>query len=744
MDHTAAANTSQLKGAHYSWSRRLLRRSAAVVVLVLVVAGTHPPLAVAVNALDTAADRFERQVTGGWGDASQGGTYEIAGDRSRFVVDGAEGGMRLTSRARSGGATLPKVSLTDVDVRFRALIDSRARGGGYWVWAVGRQNANGEYRAGFYLAATGLVSAYIRRTLPGASRWLTGGVPLPRLHVRAGRHMWVRMQIVGQYPTVIRVKVWLAGSREPARWSATATDWNPSLSGAGAIGVRAHFVPSRSGQQTLVMIDDLRAGPADTGETPPAPTPVPTPQPTARPTSVPTPAPTAVPTASPVPAPPNSFHVSTSGNDSNPGSQQAPWRTLQKAANSVPAGGTVVVHSGTYEGFTMSRSGSSTQPIVFRGAASEARPVIDGTLGARLDVVRFAGVHDIQFRGFVVQNAQGSWYSGSGVRTDSGAYAIVIEDNVIRENQSWGINVHTSHDVTVRGNDISGSAAGIQVTYAGEGTLIVDNDVHGNNRMLRNTPTSVDAHDDAGGIGIAFDKSTGHVVARGNSIWGNRAQSYDYGTDGSAFEIFAASNVTMTDNEMWDSENIFESGTYQGGPSCNDNVFARNTAYGATTQGHTWGMFLRCGSNMLIANNSFVDIDGFVFAIGYDSSRFSHSLDGLRVMNNIVSMNTGAKIFALTTALPSSVVIDYNLASTTGTFASLPDGRTTTSGATFTSWTGYQTHGATGDPGFVNRAARDYRLSTGSPAIDRGTTINGVIDSWSGAAPDIGRFERAP
>jgi hypothetical protein len=113
-------------------------------------------------------------------------------------------------------------------------------------------------------------------------------------------------------------------------------------------------------------------------------------------------------------------------------------------------------------------------------------------------------------------------------------------------------------------------------------------------------------------------------------------------------------------------------------------------------------------------------------------------------MNNNISMNTGAKIFALTTALPSSVVIDYNLAATTATFASLPDGRTTASPATFTSWTGYQAHGATGDPGFVNRSGRDYRLSAGSPAIDRGTAIGGITDSWAGTAPDIGRFERQP
>ena len=46
----------------------------------------------------------------------------------------------------------------------------------------------------------------------------------------------------------------------------------------------------------------------------------------------------------------DTFYVSTSGNDSNDGSQARPWRTIRKAANTVPAGShTIVLAAGTYD-----------------------------------------------------------------------------------------------------------------------------------------------------------------------------------------------------------------------------------------------------------------------------------------------------------------------------------------------------------------------------------------------------------
>ncbi|MCU0355115.1 MAG: DUF1565 domain-containing protein, partial [Cytophagales bacterium] len=59
----------------------------------------------------------------------------------------------------------------------------------------------------------------------------------------------------------------------------------------------------------------------------------------------------------------DTFYVSTTGNDSNDGSQARPWRTVAKAAASVPAGShTIVVAAGTYdEGVMELKPGVSLQ-----------------------------------------------------------------------------------------------------------------------------------------------------------------------------------------------------------------------------------------------------------------------------------------------------------------------------------------------------------------------------------------------
>ena len=43
------------------------------------------------------------------------------------------------------------------------------------------------------------------------------------------------------------------------------------------------------------------------------------------------------------------YYVSTSGSDTNPGTLGSPWRTIQHAANTVAAGGSVFVRAGVYK-----------------------------------------------------------------------------------------------------------------------------------------------------------------------------------------------------------------------------------------------------------------------------------------------------------------------------------------------------------------------------------------------------------
>ena len=53
------------------------------------------------------------------------------------------------------------------------------------------------------------------------------------------------------------------------------------------------------------------------------------------------------------------FHVSNLGNDTNPGDLLNPWQTLQHAVDNVSADDIIIVESGIYDGFVVSKSGES-------------------------------------------------------------------------------------------------------------------------------------------------------------------------------------------------------------------------------------------------------------------------------------------------------------------------------------------------------------------------------------------------
>jgi len=66
------------------------------------------------------------------------------------------------------------------------------------------------------------------------------------------------------------------------------------------------------------------------------------------------------------------YYVSTAGSDTNAGTEQLPWKTIQQAANVMQAGDTVIVAGGMYrEGITPKNSGSSGMYISYKARNGE-------------------------------------------------------------------------------------------------------------------------------------------------------------------------------------------------------------------------------------------------------------------------------------------------------------------------------------------------------------------------------------
>jgi len=112
-----------------------------------------------------------------------------------------------------------------------------------------------------------------------------------------------------------------------------------------------------------------------------------------------------------VPVTAATHYVSPVGNDGGRGTFLAPWRTIQKAANSVVPGDTVYLREGTYrERVRMQRSGKKGAAITFTAYLGE-RAAIDGADIAvpRYDaLLHLARVSYVRLVGFEVRNsAQG-------------------------------------------------------------------------------------------------------------------------------------------------------------------------------------------------------------------------------------------------------------------------------------------------------------------------------------------------
>src|SRR5579863_6735482 len=81
------------------------------------------------------------------------------------------------------------------------------------------------------------------------------------------------------------------------------------------------------------------------------------------------------------PATGNTYYVSTSGKDSNPGTIDEPWLTIQHAADEVHAGDTVYVRQGVYtkETVEMKASGSASAGFITFSSYPGELATLDGT-----------------------------------------------------------------------------------------------------------------------------------------------------------------------------------------------------------------------------------------------------------------------------------------------------------------------------------------------------------------------------
>ena len=448
------------------------------------------------------------------------------------------------------------------------------------------------------------------------------------------------------------------------------------------------------------------------------------------------------------------FYVATNGNDSDPGTEAQPWRTIQKAMNSATAGSTVNIRGGTYnERLVVNVSGSSGNYITFQPygfdvtsarcggytgvACGGERVVLDyaylGTNTSATPLLLISGKSYIRIQGLTFQNFTCTGAMQQGIRVDGPSSYVELKYNRILNARNVGgqAGQHTdalaplrvwggwdgASNVTIYGNELGNLRVsdGEAITSQGASYMTIENNW---------------LHDiDAIGIDCAWGGSTSNVVR------GNRLEYVAKSRDGSlavpgaysaGIYLSGASDSVVERNSCNYCANALQIVSEPGYPATHDNVI-RNNVVANSSSGiviGSWYVSSDDGSvyNIAVENNTFYGND-----VGMQIRPFSPG--GVRWKNNVFS-NNGTNYANSGGWTPGNA--DYNLYSGGNS--------------------GPDAHPVLASPQFTNAGAGDFTLAAGSPAIDAGdpgastsdvgTTDFAGLSRILGGRVDIGAYER--
>ncbi len=492
---------------------------------------------------------------------------------------------------------------------------------------------------------------------------------------------------------------------------------------------------------------------------------------------------------------PLSFYVSTTGNDANPGTSSAPWRTISKAARTVGPGSTVYVRGGVYsERVVLNVSGSTLGGYIQFQSYPGETAIVDGT-GVTMPIPGNTptGLFQITNRSYVVvqgfeirnyKTTSANLFPAGISITGTGDH-IQIRHNKIHDIDNAYCDLSTepcgAHGLAVYGTGAPNSINNLMIDGNELYNLILGQSesmtINGNVQYWSVTNNIVHDNNNIGIDAIGFEQTSpdpAYDQARDGYISGNLVYNISDNNnpayspnDNSANGIYVdgGTRITIERNIIHDCNIGLELASEHIGRTTSYVTARSNVIYFSTGPGISIGGFCdgssSCGGvttgstdHCTIVNNTLFENDSFrtdgsgELQIQWFPSNVSDST----FENNILDANSQGML--ISNPFPNPVVtLDYNLY-----YAPNGDPNNNTwqwNNTTYQTFSAYQSASGNdlisrfADPRFLNLSLPDLWVPSTSPAVNAGITLGpsvvGTLDLAGvsrvfGTSIDIGAY----
>ena len=482
--------------------------------------------------------------------------------------------------------------------------------------------------------------------------------------------------------------------------------------------------------------------------------------------------------------PNSSFYVSTTGDDSNPGTEAAPWHSVQHAADNVRAGGTVDVRGGIYEELvSIHASGNASDGyITFRSYPGEIAILDAGrfTPTGRTGILTIHNQSYVRIEGFEIRNFRTAEHRLAPLGIDvsgAGSHIELLKNNVHHIEQTFngrdapgrggngfGIAVYGTDaktpitDLIIDGNEVhhlkTGSSESLVVNGNVTNFRITHNVVHDNNNIgidvigfERTAPNSVV---DQARDGIVSGNLVYNITSRGNPAYGN-----DQSSDG--IYVDGGTRVVIEQNVIHDVDFGIELASEHQNRATSYIVARNNLIYHCNTAGVSIGGYAPergRTDHCTVVNNTLYDNDTAGTGSGEFQMQWNMAADIFE--NNIVYAGPRC-LLALNksqidkTRPPNTIDHNRYYCVSGAQTSKWTRASTTVSGFDkYVQSTGNDHNSSFSDPLFIDPTKKNFHLGSGSPAIAVGThaglpvgelDLEGSFRITSGKI-DIGCYQR--